>query len=298
MKQPFIVGALKLFGALFRYMEHQSAVELGGRLGEMVALLSRRRVNQASARCSRVLGISEEAARGIVLSSYRHFGMGLAEVIRFPVMRDAIPGLVEFEGLENLDRALALGRGAIILSCHMGNWELTAAALALKGYPIRVVAADQRDQRVTDMLVSMRASCGVVTIGKASDLKGVFKCLEEGGALAVLLDQDAKSKGLVSDFLGLPASTPLGPVKLARKLGCPVVPCRSVRDAFNPRMHRVALMSSLEGPDGQPFGEDEAGSLGVCNRLLSSWIREVPDQWIWMYDRWASTMGRNWWTVP
>jgi KDO2-lipid IV(A) lauroyltransferase len=298
MKQPFIVGALKLFGALFRYMEHQSAVELGGRLGGLVAALSRERVDQASARCSKVLGISMEAARRVVLGAYRHFGMGLAEVIRFPVMRDAIPGLVEFEGLENLDRALAMGKGAIILSCHMGNWELTAAALAVKGYPIRVVAADQRDPRVTDLLVSMRSSCGVVTIGKASDLKGVFRCLEEGGALAVLLDQDAKSKGLVSDFMGLPASTPLGPVKLARKLGCPVVPCRSVRDRYNPLNHRVTLLPTLNGPGGEPFGQDEVGSLEVCNRLLSSWIREVPDQWIWMYDRWASTMGRDWWTAP
>ncbi|MCX7829190.1 MAG: lysophospholipid acyltransferase family protein [Thermanaerothrix sp.] len=298
MKQPFIVGGLKILVSLFRCMGHGSSVRLGGWLGKLVAAFSKERVDQASARCSRALGISREAARGVVLSSYRHFGMGLAEVIRFPVMREAIPGLVEFEGLENLDRALSMGKGAIILSCHMGNWELTAAALALKGYPIRVVAADQRDPRLTDMLVSMRSSCGVVTIGKASDLKGVFRCLEEGGALAVLLDQDAKSKGLVSEFLGLPASTPLGPVKLARKLGCPVVPCRSVRSPWDPVMHRVTLFPPLEGPGGEPFGRDELGSLEICNRLLSSWIREVPDQWIWMYDRWASVMGRNWWTAP
>lgn len=293
-----MLWALKAFGAFFRSLSHPMALTMGGTLGSSIWRLSGRKAMDASMRCSKVLGILMEDARRIVRSSFRHFGMGLAEVIRFPVMGDRLLDLVEFTGLEHLDEALSRRRGAIILSCHMGNWELTAAALALLGYPMRVVAADQRDPRITEMLVGLRSSCGVVTIGKSSDLRGIFKCLEEGGALAVLLDQDAKAKGLVKDFLGLPASTPLGPVKLARRLGCPVVPCRSQRDPMNPMMHRVAFFPPLKGPAGEAFGEDEPGSVEACNRLLSGWIREVPDQWMWMYDRWTSTMGPNWWTAP
>lgn len=297
MEQPLIYRGLNLVGALFRSLGHRRALELGGSLGELVGRASPRRLEEASRRCSRVLGILPGEAREVVLGAYRHFGMALAELMRFPVMGRDLLDLVEFQDLERLDRALSLGRGAIILSCHMGNWELTAAALALLGYPIRVVAADQRDPRVNQMLVNLRSSCGVVTIGKATDLKGVFRCLEEGGALAVLLDQDAKAKGIVSDFLGFPASTPLGPVKLARKLGCPVVPCRSQRSLSDPTRHSVRFLDPLKGPNGEEFGLDEAGSVGVCNRLLSGWIREVPQQWMWMYDRWASTVPREAWTA-
>jgi KDO2-lipid IV(A) lauroyltransferase len=132
-------------------------------------------------------------------------------------MIDRLEKIMTVDGEEHLRRAMELGKGAIFLSAHIGNWEYGAAILAHKGFPINAIGAEQRDPRITEAIVDLRRSAGVKPVGKGLDLKGAISCLKAGEVLAVLLDQDARDMGVVSPFLGFPASTPVGPIKLARK---------------------------------------------------------------------------------
>lgn len=288
--QPWIWRALGVAGGLFRALPHREAVCLGGLLGRTVARLTGERVDRAVRRCERFLGVPKPEARRIVRGAYDHFGRSAAEFLRSPVLAGHLGDWVDLEGEENLQEALARGKGVVLLTAHLGSWEMAAGLLAERGYPMNAIGAQQRDPRITDLIAELRRLHGVATVGKGFDLKAAIQCLREGRILGILLDQDARDKGLVSPFLGAPASTPVGPVKLAHKLGASVVPLRMVRlpDGVH---HRLTLFPALTDPEGRPFGEDPQASVDRCNEVLSLWIREHPDQWMWMYPRWATTLG-------
>lgn len=281
--------AIRGFGFLARTLPHRAAVCLGGLLGLIAWFFSRKRVDAAERRCVGVLGVGVTMARRIVRESYRNHGRALAEILRMPVLGGATDRLFSVRGEENFRKAFERGKGVILLSAHLGNWELAASRVSRMGYPVEAIGADQRDPRLTDLLIGLRASGGIVTIGKGLDLKAALRCLRDGKVLAVLLDQDAKDRGVIARFLGRPASTPYGPVKMSWKIGSPIVPVFSVRKEDKIH-HDLFLLPALDIP---PEGGEESlrEAVQLCNDVLGEWIARFPEQWMWLYPRWKSTVG-------
>ncbi|MDD2517460.1 MAG: lysophospholipid acyltransferase family protein [Synergistales bacterium] len=281
---------LRGFGCIVNRASHCLSVKLGEWIGLIVWLFSPARVDRAEARCVKVLQVGVTTARSIVKESYRNLGRGLAEVLRLPTLGSGIMNYVEVHGEENLQEALSKGKGVIGLTAHFGNWEYSAAVLAVKGYPMNAIGADQRDPRITNLVVSLRSACGVKTMSKGLDLKGAIRCLRDGEVLGVLLDQDFGDNGTVVPFMGIPASTPFGPVKMADRIGSSVVPMFIVRrpDGIH---HDLYIQPPLGEAGGLPFGKDLEASLELCNDTLSEWITRYPGHWMWLYPRWASTTG-------
>ncbi|MDR3354148.1 MAG: lysophospholipid acyltransferase family protein [Synergistaceae bacterium] len=289
-EQPVIWAALCAYRRLCLSLPHSAAVSLGRALGRTVCRLSGARAGRARSRCAKVLGVSGLEAAKIVSDAYGHFGMALTEFFRLPKEYRRIDEIVTVTGEENIVSALDRGRGVILLSAHIGCWEYGAAAVANLGFPMNAIGAEQRDWRMTDAIAKIRISCGVKTLGKGLDLRAAVGCLRKNEILAILLDQDARESGIVSPFLGFPASTPAGPIKLAKKLGCAVVPVCVTRNADGVGMS-MRIYPALAGPDGSPFGDDPQYAADRCNDIISGWIRETPGQWMWMYPRWATTVG-------
>ena len=281
--------AISGFASLARILPHRATVCLGGLLGLLTWFLSRKRVDAAERRCVRVLGVGVTEARRIVRESYKNHGRALAEILRMPVLGEAIEELYSVHGEENLKKAFDKKKGVILLSAHLGNWELAASRVNRMGYPVEAIGADQRDPRLTDLLIGLRASGGIVTIGKGLDLKAALRCLRDGKVLAVLLDQDAKDRGVVARFLGRPASTPYGPVKMSWKIGSPIVPVFSVRKPGGVH-HDLFLLPALDIP-AESGEESLKEAVQDCNDVLGEWIARFPEQWMWLYPRWKSTVG-------
>ena len=279
---------LQGFGWIVNRAPHGLAVRLGGWVGVLVWFFSRARVDRAEARCVRVLQVGVTTARAIVKESYRSLGMGLAEELRLPSLCPGLMDYVQVHGEENLKEALTKGKGVVALTAHFGNWEFAAAALAMKGYPMNAIGAEQRDPRITDLVVSLRSSCGVKTMSRGFDLKSAVRCLKKGEILGVLLDQDFGDDGIVVPFMGVPASTPFGPVKMADRIGSAVVPLFIVRRPDGVR-HDLYIEPALGEAGGAPFGEKVEASLELCNDTLGEWIARHPGQWMWLYPRWGST---------
>ena len=285
--QPLIWHSLNTFRKLVCALPHERAVALGGALGSLVGRFSHKKVSEAQERCAKILGVSRERALDIVLGSYGHFGRAAAEFARMPVMADKIDSLMHSSGQEHLFEAVKSGRGAILATAHIGNWEYAACWLAHLGLPINSLGADQRDERITELIKELRRAGGSKALGKASDLKSMMKALQNGEIIAVPVDQDAKELGVVSPFLGFAASTPVGPAKLAAKLGCDVIPGACVRrpDGIS---FELTLLPPMKGRGGEPFGKDMQASTDDLNAVISEMIRAHPDQWMWMYPRWES----------
>lgn len=268
-------------------MEHERAVALGGKLGALVARFSRKKVAEAVERCMKILGVPRERAEEIVRGAYEHFGRAAAEFARMPLMADKIDSLVSNEGYEYVVDAVESGRGAILASAHIGNWEYSACWLARQGLPVNSLGADQRDERITELIKELRRSGGTKALGKANDLKAMVKALKRGEVIAVPVDQDAKEAGVVSPFLGFPASTPVGPAKLAAKLGCDVIPSICVRNPDGITF-TTKFYPPMKGRGGEPFGKNIQTSTDDLNAVISESIRAHPEQWMWMYPRWES----------
>ncbi len=285
--QPLIWHSLKMFRALCCRLEHGRAVALGGRLGSLVALLSQKKVAEAAGRCSRILGVPHAQAEEIVRGAYEHFGRAAAEFARMPIMADKIDELVESEGHEYLFDAVKSGRGAILATAHIGNWEYSACWLSLHGLPIIALRADQLDERITELIKELRRAGGAKALGKANDLKAMIKALQRGEVIAVPVDQDAKEAGVVSPFMGFQASTPVGPAKLAAKLGCDVIPGICIRNPDG-LSFLLRFYPPMNGCGGKPYGRDILSSTDDLNAVISDGIKAHPEQWMWMYPRWES----------
>lgn len=287
--QNFYWALICALERVFCALPHKAAVRLGAFLGTVMWAVCKSKVDKAERRCVRALGTGVTTARAVVHGSYRNIGRAVAETLRLPKIAPDIEKYVSFRGRENLDRALAAGKGVILLLAHLDNWEI-ANIYTSRWYPLHVVAANQRDSRINDLLMRLRALGGAHNIQKGQGLKGALRCLQKGEVLCILHDQDAKERGVIVPFLGLPASTPPGIAKLAARFGSAVVPTQIVRNADG-FTHTISFEPALSDPSGAVFGKNEELSLRMCNDRISAWILEHPEQWlIWLYPRWASTV--------
>lgn len=286
-KQPTVWVALLCFIWIVRALPHKIALKAAGSLGMLTPLFIKSKTRESAERCSMVLGITYDEARKITVRAYVHFAKAAAEFARLPVMVSEIRNIVRVHGEKNLRTAMERGKGVILATAHLGNWEYAAAWCAQSGYPINGLGTDQRDYRITKLITDLRSSGGTKALGKATDLKAMFKALSAGEIIAVPIDQDAKLSGVVSPFLGLPASTPIGIAKLAGKYGCAVLPafCIRSRDGVTMDFH---ILPAMEGRGERPYGEDIQTSIDDCNSVISDWIKAYPEQWMWLYPRWES----------
>ena len=248
----------------------------------MLWFFSFKRVNRLESRCVKSLGVGVTLARKIIKDSYSNMGRIFTEFLNLQTREDAAE-LVSITGEEHLREALNRGRGVILMTAHLANWEIVAAAMRFHGYPLNAIYTPQRNTAgIEDIFREQRERiCGMGLIkSEGPAMKEALKILKRGEILAILQDLDARSDGVISNFLGLPASCHIGAIKLSIHYNCPIVPGRTVRD-------KKGKYSALFYPP-LTFVEDMEKSLDICNNILESWVKEHPEQWMWILDRWES----------
>jgi len=281
-KINFSAKLLRLFTAFIRKLPYRAAIKTGSFLGIVFWFFSFKRVNRLESRCVSTLGVGVTLSRKIIRDSYANMGRVFCEFFNLK-SREEAADLVSITGEENLREALKKGRGAIIMTAHLANWEIAAAAMRCRGYPLNAVYTPQRNTAgIEDVFREQREKiCGMGLIpSEGVGLKEAFKVLKRSEILCILQDLDARGDGVVSEFLGLPASVHTGLIKLSRRFNCPIVPGRAVRDEKG--KNSVLFYPPLS------FDEDMEKSLYICNNIIGSWVREHPEQWMWILDRWKS----------
>ena len=280
---------------LIRILPHRAAVALGAGLGRLLWALSWKKVDRCESRCVLSLGVGVTRARRIVRDSFDNIGRAGAEFIRLDKIKSRLKELMPIEGKENLDRALERGKGALLMIAHIDNWEMAGARMTLEGYHLVPVYTPQRNQGgVNDLIQRTRtdvAGMEMVPNGGAA-LRGVIRALRSNSVVCILQDLDARRRGIEVPFLGLPASAYDGIVKLHRQCGSPVLPVLYLRapDHVHHKLTIYPAISDALDEDGNPFGVNMEKSLRMCHNVLEGWIRAYPGQWLWLLDRWESTL--------
>jgi len=223
---------------------------------------------------------------GLADQMYRHLGRTVGEVFGsgFDRMVDRV---IAVPGWEPLDDALALGKGAIVVTGHIGNFELGGAILARR-YGLLDVVKPQRNELFDSHINRIRRQRGIQTVAMDKSGPVVARHLRQGGLVSLLIDQDAGQQGIFVNFLGQMASTWPGAARLSLRTGCPIVPLAILRQ--NASSHCMFIGEPLlpEGRDTSQQGT--TAYLQEISDSLEGFIHQSPEQWFWLHRRWKSQM--------
>jgi KDO2-lipid IV(A) lauroyltransferase len=285
-----LAGA-KIVQGIARLLPGGTAAALGALLGWKAYRIFRirRRVSVANVERSLDLPSDGKTADRIACASYMNFGRSMMEFAAIDRLEsERIVDMVDFEGRESLDEALAAGKGAILFSGHLGNWELLGAAVAAYGYPIREVVGNQSNPMVDRALNDLRRSQVLGIIHRDMGLKKVFRALSDNEFVAMVADQDARRDGVFVDFLGRPASTAKGPALFAVRRGAPVIGAFIHRSG---RGRHLAVFRPPLWPDPSLDDDDDAivDLVQRYTNALAEEIREHPTEYFWAHKRWKTS---------
>lgn len=282
--------AAALVAAAAARLPRRATLAFGRGLGRIWGDLDRRHTAIAADNLRRAFpGWDEARVRRTASDVYAHFGQVLLDVLwmssRPP--RRALELIERIDGREHVERALAEGRGMVLATAHLGNWEVHGLAHGLLYGAIGVVARPLDNPALDARLVACRAAGGNQVIYKQRALQQVLRLLRGGRGVAILLDQNtAEGQGVFVDFFGRPASTTTVVAALAAKTDCAIVPAwsRLLPDGRYRLSYRPALRF-------ESAGDREQGIARLTQRITSTLeeaIREAPEQWLWIHRRWKT----------
>ncbi|MCM8760765.1 MAG: mitochondrial fission ELM1 family protein, partial [Candidatus Omnitrophica bacterium] len=204
--------------------------------------------------------------------------------------REDVDRDVEVVDMDLIRNAANSGRGTILLTAHFGNWELSSLVSSVEGWPIMVLVREQKMKRLNELLNRLRESNGCKVIRKGMDVKNILKALQEKKIVGILADQDAGKNGMFVDFFGRPTSSHSGTMEIAKRTDSIVLPNFIVRTKGP--YHKLYLEEYIDFRN-TPSKDAVRENLQRYMSLLERYVRQYPDQWLWLHKRWKSTPLRT-----
>lgn len=231
-----------------------------------------------------------EGSRGQILREvYRNLGCLLAEFCQMPgYSAEEASEFIRYEGLENYLRARDKGNGVLVLTGHLGAWELSSFYHSLMGYPMGMVIR-RLDNPLVDCFVNrIRCLHGNRVIHKDEFARGLIASMREGETVGILMDTNmTPPQGVFVPFFGIEACTASGLARVAAKTGAAVVPGFLL---WEKKERRYVLHFGEELPVASS-GDVEADAVtntAMFTGVIEAYIRRYPEQWLWMHRRWKT----------
>jgi len=220
----------------------------------------------------------------LVREIYRQVGITIAETYLAP--DSVMERRVAFDGWESLEHAMARGKGVLVVSAHLGNWELGGRWMATHGMPLYAVVKPPHNHLFDEYTCRMRERAGIRHIFTKKSVRSILWALSEDGIVVILAAQNARRDGLRLNFLGRPASVHVGPARIALMTGTPVL---CIFDMRKPDGTHIISIEEPIIPQGD--ASDEAAVTALTMRLserAQARIRACPGQWLWLHNRWKN----------
>ena len=217
---------------------------------------------------------------------FRHIGMNLMEFLRFPGTNgERLDALVRVEGEEHARAAMARGKGILAITSHFGNFELFAATFARRGYPLSVIARNADDDGTNALINGLREGMGYHVFPRSNAARRSIAALRRNEVLGVLPDQNDIG-GIFVPFFGRAAATAAGPATMALRTGATVLPAFIHREPDN--THVVKIYPPIAYEDTGDREADVRNLTIAINEAIERAIREHPEQWFWLHNRWKT----------
>lgn len=291
-----LIGLVRGLFALLRLLGPERSSNLGGRLlraaGPWLPVHRVALANIAAAFPEK----SAAEVRRIAAGAWENLGRTAAEYAHLKTLFDydhdnpGAGGRVEVEGIEAFNALRDDGRPGIIFSTHLANWELPAICAATYGLEATAVFRPPNNPAIARVVHEIRSgSMGGLAAARQGAAFAMQAVLEEGGHLGMLIDQHF-TRGVAVPFFGQPALT--NPVlgKFARRFDCPVHGVRVIR--LPGYRFRLQLTPALDLPRDANGEIEVEAAMAMMTAIVEGWVRENPEQWLWMHRRWRPRMIR------
>lgn len=220
----------------------------------------------------------------IAKDTFRNFAKYLVDFFRFSrVDSGYIKNFIKVEGISNIDEALKGGKGVIMLSAHLGNWELGGFILSMIGYKTNAVVLTHQNEKINEFFIKQRALSNLKSIEIGAGLRSCYNALKNNELLALLGDRDFSNRGILTLFFGKEAMMPRGPSVLSYRTGAAIVPCfilRNPDDTFSFTFEKP-IFPNAEGEEGEEGDEEIVVRLIMKKYLpvMEYYISRHPGQW-------------------
>ena len=283
-RERALYRALVVVSAIGRRIPLPLGRACGRALGSLAWVVARRERNKALRHIAIAFPEWDDAKRRATIKAmFRHLGVSVFEIAWMRNMDVATRDrLTVIEGAEPLLKLIDEGRGVVVFTAHCGNWEWMSYAVGLWGRPTTVLQRERDAPEMNRYITEHRARSGVRTVDRGSAGAGreLIQSLRRGGILAFLIDQNLRTDSVQVPFFGRPALTPIGPARLAVRTESVVVDILIER--LPDGRHRLKV--------GEPAqcrrNDDPVSRTQRMTRIIEEQIRRVPEQWVWMHDRW------------
>lgn len=201
---------------------------------------------------------------------------------------DGASEFIEYDGLEHYLTAREQGRGVLVLTGHLGAWELSSFYHSLMGYPMGLVIRRLDNPRVDAFVNRIRCLHGNRVIHKDDFARGLISAMRAGETVGILMDTNmTPPQGVFVPFFGVQACTASGLAKVALKTGAVVLPGFLL---WNEQLGRYVLRfgERLELKRTGDEDTDVVANTAVFTAVIERYVRENPEQWLWMHRRWKT----------
>ena len=233
--------------------------------------------------------LSSKARKKNLRRVYIHLGWQLVEFCRMTrYTLENTRDWMRTEGLEHYLNAQARGKGVLILTGHLGAWELSSFYHSLTGHPMGMVIRRLDNRRLDEYVNRIRCLHGNYVVNKDDFGRGLLKAMHAGGTVGILMDTNmTPPQGEFVKFFGIDACTGTGLAHIARKTGAAVVPGFML---WEPGEGRYVLRFGPEVniPLTGKVAADILEGTRRCTAVIETWIRRYPDQWLWIHRRWKT----------
>ena len=294
-----IYVVLKSLIFIVRITPHAIAMAFGRILGLLFWLISPYYRKMVELQMKTTLG--PKYHKGLLFKAFMHFGILPLEMIKFAYLDDAeVKRRLIVHGMENVEKALESGRGIMVITGHMGNWEILANVSRFIGGKLHIVMDIRRDAKQEAIVSDIRSRLpGVVILPpKGGVIRGMIEALKQGKRVAMMVDQRHMRKyGLICDVLGLPAPSTPAPAFIAIKADSLILPVSMKREKgkkYSVRFERPIDPRDFGSIDESIVRLTDGARTEAVQKLsdeIQSWvssvIRKTPDQWLWLHSRWV-----------
>jgi KDO2-lipid IV(A) lauroyltransferase len=230
--------------------------------------------------------LTPEAVVKLARESYRHLGRSFIETALLDTLgKDGLQKLVEsVEGWEEIEDVMSKGRGAVLVTGHIGNWELAGSYVAARGIPLDAIVRGMANPLFDAYINHTREVMGMTVVHDSEAVRRTPRSLRGGRAVAFVADQGVL--GLASTFVpffGRPAKTPRGAAVFALRFDVPVVFVVALR---KPNGRYRIIVERIEAPQTGDRDKDVDAIVARFTQHLEKWVRAVPAQYFWQHRRW------------
>ena len=262
---------------IFAILPLRAAEKLGATLGAIVGIFAARRNRIALFNLKVAFPEKTEKERKKILAQmWRHFGRLIADL---PHNRQVLKE-ASFEGVEHLRKAYEAGKGGFVCSAHIGNWELSVAKQIAPGFVMNPVYRPANNWFLDKLLFARRK--GVKIPKGRTGARLMIETLKQGKFISILCDQKFR-EGITLTLFGMPAQTATAMASLAIKMNVPIIMVKAIQQKD---MHyKLFVYPPVPIPVGLSREDAERQVMTTINHIYEEWIRENPEQWLWLHRR-------------